>query len=435
MKEIRLFSFKKPIALILYYNKKNIYSFNALIGALESDEIISDTDIFFISEKKELSKTIECTIPKYKKVILAISFFTTQLWETKNLIKSLQELYRKKLIFIAGGPHPTGDPLGTLKIGFDIVVRGEGEETFIELMHKIKNDEPLSLVRGIGLINDQKEYLLTKKRNKIDLNKYPPFPLLNQRFGAIEITRGCPHACYFCQTPQILGTRPRHRSIESICKYVEIMKKEMLTDIRFITPNAFSYGSTDGKTLNLPKLEELLFNVKEIIKPKGRIFLGSFPSEVRPEHVTVESLALILKYADNDNIIIGAQSGSQKVLDACNRAHSIEDIYHSVALTINSGLKAYVDFIFGLPNENKEDIIMTINVMKDLANLGARIHTHSFIPLPMTAFAKSPVRKIDKNLLKTIDSLTAAGKAFGSWKKQEKIAEKISKYLKSKNID
>ncbi len=427
--------FEKPIALILYYSKNNIYSFNALIGALESDEIASDIDIFFISEKNELSKSIEKAISRYKKVILAISFFTTQLWEINNLIKPLKKHFKQKLIFIAGGPHPTGDALGTLKIGFDVVVRGEGEETFIELVHKIKDDESYSEIKGIGFVNEKKEHVFTDRRNKIDLNKYPPFPFFNKRFGAIEITRGCPYACYFCQTPQLLGTRPRHRSIESICKYVEIMKEENLTDIRFITPNAFSYGSINGKNLNLSKLEELLLNVKEIIKPEGRIFLGSFPSEVRPEHVTEESLALILKYADNDNIIIGAQSGSQKVLDACNRAHTIEDIYRSVTLTINSGLKAYVDFIFGLPNENEDDIMMTINVMKDLTNLGARIHTHSFIPLPMTTFAKSPVKKMDKNLLKTIDSLTAAGRAFGSWKKQEKIAEKISKYLITKDLE
>jgi len=427
--------FEKPIALILYYSKNNIYSFNALIGALESDEIASDIDIFFISEKNELSKSIEKAISRYKKVILAISFFTTQLWEINNLIKPLKKHFKQKLIFIAGGPHPTGDALGTLKIGFDVVVRGEGEETFIELVHKIKDDESYSEIKGIGFVNEKKEHVFTDRRNKIDLNKYPPFPFFNKRFGAIEITRGCPYACYFCQTPQLLGTRPRHRSIESICKYVEIMKEEKLTDIRFITPNAFSYGSNNGKNLNLSKLEDLLLNVNEIIKPEGRIFLGSFPSEVRPEHVTEETLALLLKYADNDNIIIGAQSGSQKVLDACNRAHTIEDIYRSVTLTINSGLKAYVDFIFGLPNENEDDIMMTINVMKDLTNLGARIHTHSFIPLPMTTFAKSPVKKMDKNLLKTIDSLTAAGRAFGSWKKQEKIAEKISKYLITKDLE
>jgi len=435
VKEISLIGFQKPLALLLYYHKNNIYSFNALIGALESDEIVKDMDIFFISEKKELSKSIEDIIPRYNKVILAISFFTTQLWDIKNIVKSLNNHHRSKLILIAGGPHPTGDVLGTLKIGFDIVIIGEGEETFIELVHKIRNDETFSKVKGIGFLNDEKGYIFTGKRNKIDLNKYPPFPLKNKKFGAIEITRGCPYACYFCQTPHILGTRPRHRSIESICMYVEIMKKEKLKDIRFITPNAFSYGSIDGKTLNLTKLENLLINVKQIIKPEGRIFLGSFPSEVRPEHVTKETLALILKYADNDNIIIGAQSGSQRILNACNRDHTIEDIYHSVTLTLDSGLKAYVDFIFGLPNENNEDITLTINLMKDLAKLGARIHTHYFIPLPMTPFAKCPVSRIDKNLLNTVNSLIAAGKAFGSWEKQEKIAKKISKYLQTTKLE
>ena len=162
-----------------------------------------------------------------------------------------------------------------------------------------------------------------------------------------------------------------------------------------------------------------------------RIFLGSFPSEVRPEHVNKETIALILKYASNDNIIIGAQSGSQKILDSCNRGHSVKDIYDAVKITIQSGLKANVDFIFGLPNEKKKDIMDTINLMKELVKLGARIHSHSFIPLPMTAFARSPVYEIDKDLQDSINALTAKGKAFGSWEAQAKMAKKISSYLRS----
>ncbi|GAH14902.1 unnamed protein product, partial [marine sediment metagenome] len=136
----------------------------------------------------------------------------------------------------------------------------------------------------------------------IDLDKYPPLPSKHVKYGAIEITRGCPYACYFCQTPYILGTIPRHRSIESICDAVRIMKGYKKTDIRFISPNAFSYGSRDGKTLNLPVLEQLLINIREIIEPEGRIYFGTFPSEVRPEHVTEETLGLVLKYAANDNL-------------------------------------------------------------------------------------------------------------------------------------
>jgi B12-binding domain/radical SAM domain protein len=212
------------------------------------------------------------------------------------------------------------------------------------------------------------------------------------------------------------------------------MKKYDKLDIRFITPNAFSYGSSDGKRLNLSALENLLIEIKKIITSRGRIFLGSFPSEVRPEHVKTNTLDLVVKYAANDNIIIGAQSGSQRILNMCHRGHRVEDVYKAVELTINSKLIANVDFIFGLPHETEEDIDLTIKVMKELANMGARIHTHSFIPLPQTKFASMGVKKINKKVRIILQELNSKGIAYGDWRKQEKLALKIANYLKSKNV-
>jgi len=406
------------------------------VGALETDEVFESIDFYFIPTRDKLKESIEEVTKKYNKIMVGISFYTTQLFETQDLVRIIKRRYKEKVLIVAGGPHPTGDPFGTLKMGVDIVVVGEGEEIIIELMQRIVNNEKIDDIKGIAYINENNRYTYTGKRNLVNLDKYPPFPIKNTRFGAIEITRGCPYVCYFCQTPYILGTKPRHRSIEIICRFVQELKNfyEDLTDIRFITPNAFSYGSQDGKNLNLEKLEDLLFNIRKILGSKGRIFLGTFPSEVRPEHVIEETLNLILKYANNDNITIGAQSGSQKLLDSCHRDHTIQDIYNAVDLTLKSNLKINVDFIFGLPEENEEDIKLTIQMMKDLATKGARIHAHSFIPLPQTPYANATVKKIRDLYKKEIKLLTSKGFAFGDWQKQERLAMKIANYMKKINI-
>jgi B12-binding domain/radical SAM domain protein len=422
----------KKVALVIYYHKYNFYSLNAIAAALETDEVFEGIDIYFKRSRDKLIKTLEEIVNKYNKIVVGISFFTAQLFETINFIQILKTKFGKKVLLIAGGSHPTGDPSGTLEMGFDVVVVGEGEETIIELMQRIIDNEIFDNVKGIAYINENSKYIYTGKRSLINLDEYPPFPVKNTRFGAIEITRGCPYVCYFCQTPYILGTKPRHRSSEIICNYVQILKDHYgdLTDLRFITPNAFSYGSNDGKNLNLERLEELLFNIRAILGNKGRIFLGTFPSEVRPEHVTDDTIALVLKYAQNDNITIGAQSGSQKILDLCHRDHTLEDIYNAVDLTIKNKLKINVDFIFGLPGEEEEDITSTIYMMKDLSNRGARVHAHSFIPLPQTPFANAKVKKIKIRYEKEINSLIAKGFAFGEWKKQERLAIKIANYMK-----
>lgn len=403
----------KDIVLIYYYRKQNRNSYNILTAALEMDSYFDNLNIYFEDDREKIKNFISESLKNYKKIVLAISFCTPQLNDISSLLKELKGQYEEKIVFIAGGPHPSGDPENSLKMGFDIVVKGEGEEVFPELLKKVASNE------------DYKE-IIARQRKPIDLNKYPPFAEKHKKFNAIEITRGCSFGCKFCQTTFIHTGPIRHRSITQICKYVEILFSNGYKDIRFITPNAFSYASEDGRRLNLPMLENLLKSIRNVIKDKGRIFLGSFPSEVRPEHVNRETISLIKKYADNDNLIIGAQSGSPKILEKCRRQHNVEDIYNAVKLTIEAGLKINVDFIFGLPGETKKDLNTTIKVMEDLIKMGARIHAHTFMPLAGTPYASEPVGKIDQENLKKLRKLDLDGKLYGDWKEQIKIAEDIS---------
>jgi len=427
---------KKKTSLILYYDRPNKYSFNALVGALETDDYFEDINVFFPRKEDELISEIEQATNSYEKLIIGISFHTTQIWDENKIIRNLRKKFGNEPIYIAGGSHPTGDPEGTLKMGFDMVVRGEGEETFIELLKAIDSDGDYANIKGISYFDNEQKYIFTGRRKYIILDEYPPFAVNHNKFGPIEITRGCPFVCYFCQTPHIFGGRVRHRSVENICRYVEIMKSKNLKDIRFITPNSFSYGSPDGKKLNIDKIEELLRSIREVLQSDGRIFFGTFPNEVRPEHVNSETIDLVLKYADNDNLIIGAQSGSQRILDLCHRGHTVADIYTSVELTLNAGLKANVDFIFGLPGETRKDIELTIKMISYLVETGARIHAHTFIPLPQTPFSKSLVRrKIDKSTRKMINNLIPKGVVYGDWREQEEIALKIAKYLKTGRLE
>jgi len=421
------------LCLIIFDLKNNRYSINALLGALEKNELIEKIPIYFLKTKSELLKGVSESLEKFNKVVIAFSFFTTQVWDIAEIVNSLREVFKNKkenLILIAGGPHSTGDIKGVLNLGFDFVFVGEGEKSFSQFLKTLLNDKDFSKIKGLAYFNENKEFIYTGRPEQIDLNSYPPFSLKLNRINPIEITRGCPFGCYYCQTPRIFGKKVRHRSVEVILKYVEFLLKKGIRDFRFITPNAFSYGSPDGKTLNISELENLLKGLYELVKSKGgRIFYGSFPSEVRPEHVTEETIALVKKYADNDNLVIGAQSGSEKILNLCKRGHTVEDIYRAVKLTIKAGLKAKVDFIFGLPGEEKEDVKATIKVMEDLAKMGAIIHAHTFMPLPQTPFAYKKPGKIDPELLKTINKLLGKGLLFGDWQTQEKLSEKIYKYF------
>jgi len=426
---------KRNVGLVLYYSRENKYSFNALLGAIETRRNFDNLKIYFIYDAEELVLRLRDIIEQHEMVILGISLMTTQLWDIVYLMRKLRARYKDKILYLAGGPHPSGDPCGTLKIGFDLVVLSEGEETILELLEKIDNNEDYKTVEGIAFKDGDGKCHVKIRRSRIVLDDYPPFAVKHNKFGPIEITRGCPFGCYFCQTTRIFGKLQRHRSIENICRYVKILMSRKLKDIRFISPDALSYGSQDGKSLCPTALKELLTAVRKIINSAGgRIFIGTFPSEVRPEHVTEETISLLSQYADNDNLVIGAQSGSDRILKLSHRGHTVEDVYKAVRLALKNNFKANVDFIFGLPGETQEDVMLTVKVMRDLAKMGARIHAHTFIPLPQTPLMMSPPGKIDDCIKEFIKQHVSTGVIYGNWKEQEAAAKKIAAYFSARKV-
>ncbi len=416
----------RGVALLINYEKLNRHSFNALVGAIETQESLDELPIYFARNKDELKTQTKKLVKRFGKVILAFSLMTCQIFKIKRIISILRKIGGSKVVLIAGGPHPTGDPVGTLKMGFDIVVRGEGEEVFLDLIKKILSKSDYSSLRGIAFPYSGK-YVLNTSSKKIDINNYPPFAVKHNKFGPIEISRGCPWTCLYCQTPFLFGTKVRHRSVSNVCKWIITMKKMKPLDIRFVSPNAFMYGSKDGKSVNADKIEELLKSVRQILGNDGRIFFGTFPSEVRPESITRETVELVTKYCDNDNLVIGAQSGSDRVLEHICRGHGVDEVRQAVELTLDSGLEANVDFIFGLPYEREEDTMLTLNFVKELVSIGGRIHAHTFMPLPGTPFKNMPPGKIEPQIKRAMERLISAGKLYGQWHTQEKIAGRFKR--------
>ncbi len=418
------------VLLIFFIPRENRYSFNALLGAIEGHFDIKRLNISLISETSGLYREISHYIPYYRNIYIFFSFFTTQITRIRDVLNGLKKACSKKIILIAGGAHPTGDPEGTLSLGFDMVVRGEGELTIIELIRMILQGRNIRSVKGI-FYKDAKDIIFTGSGEDVVLDRFKPFSTTLKRFGPIEITRGCPWGCFYCQTPRLFKPPIKHRSLESILEAVDILLKHNLGDIRFITPNALCYGSSDGRTVEIEKVETLLYSIRKRINQKGRVFFGSFPSEVRPEHITDETIKILKEYTDNKNLVIGAQSGSERILHLCHRGHTVDDVYNAVALSVKAGFIPNVDFIFGLPGETDEDVLMTEKVINDLVGMGARIHAHTFMPLPQTPFASSPPGSISPVLRKTINRLVNRGVIFGDWQKQEKLASEIYNYLHS----
>lgn len=435
----------KKIALVFFYTKDRRASYNVLIGTLDQFNLSSELDIILangdkiIKEKlyQEFITFLQDLITKrnYEKLIFAISFFTTELFQLLNLFKLLSKLkdtLGNSIFLVAGGPHPSGDPVGTLLLGFDLVFIGESEESFLGFIREfIDNDsfeiEDLRRVKGIAFIDHyDKKIVYTGKQKPISLDDYPPFAPNRGLFNAIEITRGCPFGCWFCQTTYIFGAKIRHRSIDNVLDWVHLLLKNNRRDIRFISPNALAYGSKDGLSPDYSNVNALVTGVYELVKKyDGRLFFGSFPSEIWPQFVNQEIMNFLKKYVSNKRIIIGAQSGSQKILRLIHRRHSVTDVLNAVKSILSAGFNAEVDFIFGLPNETEEDIKETINFVYILVELGAIIHAHMFIPLPGTPLSDSVPIKLPSKFKRKLIKLIGYKKLYGDWIRQEKDSQKI----------
>ncbi|AEX84906.1 radical SAM protein [Marinitoga sp. 1135] len=379
--------------------KSNRYSITALIAAMEKENIEIETIL-----EKNFEKILEYNP---EDTLIAYSFMSFDIFQVEKEIPLLKE---KGFKVIAGGPHPSAMPEKTEKIGFDHIFIGEGEKTFTDFLK--------------GKISEK--FIASKEF--VDLNYYPPFAIKNKHFMPIEITRGCPFGCGYCQTPYLFGRIVRHREPGIIHEYAKLGVKHNRKIARFITPNSFGYGSKNGVTPNIEKLEELLSGLRKV--GIEEIYLGSFPSDVRPESVTEEVLKLIKKYVDNKMIIIGAQSGSNEILKKINRGHSLEEIERALSLVSAHGFIPYVDFIFGFPFETDEDIKKTFDFMDKITEkYNAVIHSHTFMPLPGTPLFDVGPGKLNKKYYKKLGDLSRNEKLAGYWHKQEQLSQKIFNYF------
>lgn len=400
--------------LIFVLEGYNRYSIAALAGILDQEQ--PGLQLEFWQGRAGLGDRVRWAAARHDRVVLAFSFMSPQLSQIVPVLEGLQPL-PGNVTLVAGGPHASGEPENTLRMGFHVVVTGEGEVTFPLLLERIFTGEPsYEGLTGIAYLDNTGKFTRTRHGPWVDLDAYPPFSIKHRKLAAIEITRGCPWACSFCQTPFFMGGRMRYRSVGQILYWLKQAREEVgIRYARFISADCFCYGSPDGCHPNLEPVERLIHAVSSLMG-KENTFFGSFPSEVRPGSVIKEGIALITKYCANDNVVIGAQSGSPRMLQLIHRGHTIEDVFESAEIIIDSGLKCIVDFIFGLPEETPEDRELTLAAIRRLTKLGATINSHFFYPLPGTPLAHTVAGEPDPAVLLFLENLTSERQELGRWK-------------------
>lgn len=272
-----------------------------------------------------------------------------------------------------------------LQEGADFIILGEGEMTLSELVQALdKGVTDFSTIQGLVYKRDE-VLLKTAKRTVIreldalpfpawdlvDITPYKAMWLKSSGYFSMNMgtTRGCPFKCNWCAKP-IYGNRYNSRSPQNVVRELKQLQEKYQYDHIWFCDDIF--GLKPGWVQEFAQLAEQA-NLVLRFKIQSR-------ADLLVQTNYVESLAK----AGCENVWMGAESGSQKILDAMDKGTTIDQIYTATQLLKKNGIRPSFFIQFGYPGEVKEDIRKTIHMIRELmpSDLGISVS----YPLPGTVF-------------------------------------------------
>lgn len=269
--------------------------------------------------------------------------------------------------------------------GADFVIKGEGEITLKELLIAIDHKHPLEDIKGLTFLNKEKNIKETVRRpvlSDLDTLPLPAWDLIdvesyrsvwkekNQNFYLnVATTRGCPYKCNWCAKP-IYGQRYNSRSPERVVDEIEFLQRKFDVDHFWMCDDIF--GLKPGWVQSFDQdLKRRGIKIKYKIQTRADLLLE-------------ENNIDVLLSSGLDEAWMGAESGSQAILDAMDKGTKISQIETSTRILKNKGVKVGFFIQFGYLGENKQDIQKTFDLVLRLMpdHLGISVS----YPLPGTKF-------------------------------------------------
>jgi anaerobic magnesium-protoporphyrin IX monomethyl ester cyclase len=262
---------------------------------------------------------------------------------------------------VLGGPHATfmDEQVLNEEAAVDVVVRGEGEETLLELAKTVSNPKGLNRIQGITFRNNGQTVRtptrpFIKNLDELPRPAYKHFPLEKYRlFGRrmlpILTSRGCPSQCSFCTTARMFGKAFRARNPKNI-----VDELAWLRDVH--GADAFSFYD-DTFTLDKKRALKICEEIRnrEIGLP--------WDCQTRVSVVSEEILRK-MREANCQQVFFGVESGCQKILDAVHKGTTVEQNERAIRLAKDAGLFVSVSVMIGYPGETKEMLKQTIDLVK-----------------------------------------------------------------------
>ncbi len=307
---------------------------------------------------------------------------TSMLTASRRLADGLRRLQRPPLL-VCGGPHPTISPEETLKRGgADICVRGEGEETILDLLPRLgEGPNGWRAVPGISFMDHGKavhtpdrsligdlDSIPFPARHLLPMDRYQTIHTGRKRFATLMTSRGCPGKCMFCYRP--FGRKLRYRSIDNVMREVrELVERFRVEEISILD---------DAFTLD----RERVLAFCDRMRSSGLRVAWRLGNGTRVDLID-EELLRSMKGAGCYEVAFGIESGDDEVLKRIGKEITTSQVEKAFAAARAAGLDTIGFFMIGHPFDTVETMRKTIDFALRLDPTYAQFTMST--PLPGTA--------------------------------------------------
>ncbi len=287
---------------------------------------------------------------------------------------------------ILGGWHPSTLSEQSLSAPYiDVVVRGQGEITFGEVLDRLLAGETLDGVRGCSYRNSEGRVVHNPPRPTINISELPPkayhlvdiepyAALCRRRWIYYTSSHGCPYDCSFCSNASLYGRAwnalPADRVVAEV---VELVRRFQL-DLVDIVDDNFLVDRQRGIDIARGFIQSGL-KFSWFIQTTANFLLRSSDEDVK-----------LLRQSGLDRVFIGAESGSDDVLRSVNKVRfQGTKVLHQVAEKChNAGIQCTFSLIFALPDETEADQRQTLAMVREIKARfpNTEFHSNIYTPYP-----------------------------------------------------
>ncbi len=291
--------------------------------------------------------------------------------EIARFVRSQETL--KNTLIVFGGPDVTHNLADYLAHGADLIVLGEGEQTMLEIaltansvdFSGTSDRQDFSHIPGLAFLQPDGLVFKTAAREKIRDIDTLPFPnrqkinlqlYLNawkkahgHNAMSLSTQRGCPYTCRWCSTA-VYGQSYRRRSPSNVVDEIVWLQKNYAFDLIWFVDDVFTVS------------HKWLGEFRDELQ--NRAVKVQFECITRADRLTEEVLG-ILKEAGCFRVWIGAESGSQRIIDAMDRRVDVAQVRSMIRSARQTGIEAGTFIMLGYPGETEADIRETVQHLKE----------------------------------------------------------------------